>query len=73
MITTSSTVWATSWSRWLETRIVLPCSRLSRERKPRSQRMPSGSRPLAGSSRISTRGSPSSAAARASRWRIPIE
>ena len=34
----------------------------------RIQRMPSGSRPLAGSSRISTCGSPSIAAAMPSRW-----
>ena len=40
---------------------------------PRIQRMPSGSRPLAGSSRISTSGSPSSACASPSRWRMPSE
>ena len=38
-----------------------------------SHRMPSGSRPLAGSSSRSTWGSPSRAPARASRWRMPME
>ena len=71
MMTTSSTVCSTSWSRWLETRIVLP-SWLRWRRKPRSQRMPSGSRPLEGSSSTSTWGSPSRAAARPSRWRMPM-
>ena len=42
-------------------------------RKSRSQRTPSGSRPLAGSSRTSSSGSPSSAAASPSRWRMPSE
>ena len=46
-------------------------------RTPRSrsriQRMPAGSRPLAGSSRISTAGSPMSAVAMPSRWRMPSE
>ena len=51
MMTTSSTVCSTSCSMWLETRTVLPSSARWR-RKPRSQRMPSGSRPLAGSSRM---------------------
>ena len=37
------------------------------------QRMPCGSRPLAGSSSMRIRGSPSSAAASARRWRMPIE
>ena len=41
--------------------------------RPRIQRMPSGSRPLAGSSRIRTSGSPSSAWARPRRWRMPSE
>ena len=49
-----------------------PRSAKSRSR-PRIQRMPSGSRPLAGSSRISTSGSPSSACASPSRWRMPSE
>ena len=38
-------------STWLETRIVLPCE-ASERRSSRSQRMPCGSRPFAGSSRI---------------------
>ena len=40
---------------------------------PRIQWMPSGSRPLAGSSRMSSRGSASSACAIPSRWRMPSE
>ena len=47
--------------------------RRSRAAAARIQRMPSGSRPLAGSSRISTSGSPSSACASPSRWRMPSE
>ena len=39
----------------------------------RNQRMPSGSRPLDGSSSNSTLGSPSRAPARARRWRMPSE
>ena len=39
----------------------------------RIQRMPSGSMPLAGSSRISTAGSPISAVPMPSRWRMPSE
>src|SRR5512132_2567307 len=72
MITTWSTVWATSASTWLETSTVRPWSASCR-RKPRSQWTPSGSRPLAGSSRISTWGSPSRAVARPRRWRMPSE
>ena len=45
----------------------------SDRRKPRIQTMPSGSRPLTGSSNISTGGSPSSAAAMPSRCRMPSE
>ena len=66
MMTTSSTVCSTSWSMWLEMSTVLPWADRWR-RKPRSHRMPSGSRPFAGSSRMSTCGSPSIAAARPSR------
>ena len=58
--------------RWLDTNTVPP-----RSAKPlrwlRSQRMPSGSRPLDGSSSSRTCGSPSSAPARARRWRMPRE
>ena len=71
-ITTWSTVWATSASRWLDTTTVRPASAWLR-RKVRSQCTPSGSRPLAGSSRTSTDGSPSRAAARPRRWRMPSE
>ena len=70
--TTSSTLWATSDSRWLDTSTARPRAACSRS-SPRIQRMPGGSRPLVGSSRISTSGSPSSAAAIARRWRMPIE
>ena len=70
--TISSTVWATSVSRWLETSTVLPSAASDRSR-PRIQRIPSGSSPFSGSSRMSTPGSPSRAPARLSRWRMPSE
>ena len=44
-----------------------------RRNRPRIHTMPSGSSPLTGSSSISTGGSPSSAAAMPSRWRMPRE
>ena len=72
MISSWSATASTSISRWLESRTVPPRSAKSRS-SPRIQRMPSGSRPLAGSSRISTSGSPSSACASPSRWRMPSE
>ena len=72
MISSWSATASTSISRWLESSTVPPRSAKSRSR-PRIQRMPSGSRPLAGSSRISTSGSPSSACASPSRWRMPSE
>src|SRR4051794_1940030 len=72
MTTTSSTDSATSASTWLETRTAAPRAASARSR-PRSQLMPGGSSPLVGSSRISTSGSPSSAAAMARRWRMPSE
>ena len=62
MISRRSATASTSRSRWLESRTVPPRSAKSRS-TPRIQRMPSGSRPLAGSSRISTSGSPSRACA----------
>ncbi len=68
--TTSSTVCWTSLSTWLETSTVRP-SAASARRNCRSQAMPAGSSPLAGSSRISTSGSPSRAPASASRCRMP--
>ena len=61
MITTSSTVWATSASTWLETSTVPPLSANART-NCRNQWTPSGSRPFAGSSRINTSGSPSKSA-----------
>ena len=70
--TTSSTLCSTSESRWLDTSTARPRPAWARSRS-RTQRMPGGSSPLVGSSRISTSGSPSSAAAIASRWRMPIE
>ena len=73
MITTSSALCATSASWWLETSTVRPCVGVASRRKSRSQAMPSGSRPLAGSSSSSTCGSPRSAVARPSRWRMPRE
>ena len=63
MITTRSTVWATSARTWLDTS-TLPPSAANARRKSRSQRIPSGSRPFAGSSSTSSSGSPRSAAAR---------
>ena len=64
MITTWSTVWATSASRWLDTRTARPSAARRRSRS-RSQRTPAGSRPLVGSSRTRT------ADRRAGRWRAP--
>ena len=72
MTTTSWTVWAASASRWLDTSTVRP-SPARWPSRSRIQRIPSGSRPLSGSSMISTPGSPSRAAARVSRWRMPRE
>ena len=60
MIIIRSATASTSASRCEESSTVPPRSAKSRSR-PRIQRMPSGSRPLAGSSRIRTSGSPSSA------------
>src|SRR5918993_795089 len=70
MITTWSTVWATSLRTWLEIRMVRPSSARSPSR-PRSHAMPAGSSPLAGSSSSNTGGSPSRAPARPRRWRPP--
>src|SRR5215468_11227380 len=72
MTMTWPAVRATSAKRWLDTRTARP-SPASRRRKPRSQVTPAGSSPLPGSSRISTSGSPSRAAARPSRCRSPSE
>ena len=70
MTTRWSTVACTSWSRWLDRSTVPPRSAKSRS-SPRIQAMPSGSRPFAGSSRISTSGRPTSACAIPRRCRIP--
>ena len=70
--TTSSTVCAASLKTWLESRTVLPPPTRSRS-KVRTQRMPCGSSPFSGSSRTRMSGSPSSADASPSRWRMPIE
>ena len=59
-------------SRWLLTSTVLPC-RARWTSTSRIQRMPSGSRPLAGSSRMTVCGSPSSTPASPRRWRMPSE
>ncbi len=72
MITTSSTVCCTSDRTWEDTSTVRPCAASARSRS-RSQRMPSGSRPFAGSSSSRTGGSPRRVVARASRWRMPSE
>ncbi len=63
---------AVSFIRWLETSTVRP-SRASRRINSRIQMMPSGSSPFDGSSSRTTGGSPSSAAAMPSRWRMPRE
>ncbi|SCG03759.1 hypothetical protein GA0115255_118442 [Streptomyces sp. Ncost-T6T-2b] len=67
-----SAVSSISLMRWLERKTVRP-SAASDRISPRIQRMPSVSRPLTGSSRISTSGSPISAAAIPSRWPMPSE
>src|SRR5580658_4657031 len=72
-ITTSrSAVSDISLIRWLDTSTVRPSAARPR-RKWRTHRMPSGSRPLTGSSNSKTRGSPSRAPAIPSRWVIPSE
>ena len=72
MTTRWSAVSAISDIRWLETNTVRPSAARSRARV-RTQRMPSGSSPLTGSSRTTTGGSPSSATAMPSRWPMPSE
>ena len=71
-IATRSQVCWISESRWLDTNTVRP-SPASVRSSSRTLRIPAGSRPFAGSSRISSAGSLSSAAASASRWRMPSE
>ena len=70
--TRRSTVACTSARRWLDSSTVPPPAANSCSSR-RIQRMPSGSMPLAGSSRISTAGSPSSAVPMPRRWRMPSE
>src|SRR6266545_5277632 len=72
MTTRWSAVSSSSLIRWLETNTARPRAASSLA-KPLNQRMPSGSRPLTGSSNSSTGGSPSSAAAMPSRCRMPSE
>ena len=72
MTISSSAVSAISDSRWLDTSTVRPSS-ASRCMKVRIQTMPSGSRPLTGSSNSSISGSPSRAPAMPSRCDIPSE
>ena len=67
-----SAVSAISLIRCEETKTVRP-SAASDFIRLRTQRMPSGSRPLTGSSKSSTWGSPSSAAAMPRRWPMPSE
>ncbi|KRC95336.1 hypothetical protein ASE41_05980 [Streptomyces sp. Root264] len=67
-----SAVSAISLIRWDETNTVRPSAARAFIRL-RTQRMPSGSRPLTGSSKSSTWGSPSRAAAMPSRWPMPRE
>src|SRR4029079_9920619 len=72
MIETVSATCSTSSRMWLLTRTVLPCSPSDRI-VLRISRMPAGSRPLVGSSKMSISGSLSSVAAMASRCFMPRE
>ena len=72
MMMMSSASCSISDSRWLETKTVRPWPAKAR-RNSRIHLMPSGSRPLAGSSRISTFGLPIIAAAMPRRCRMPRE
>ena len=65
-------IWSTSESRWLETSTVAPSS-ASDPTSWRTSRVPCGSSPLVGSSRTSRSFGVSSAAAIASRCRMPRE
>src|SRR6478735_9007059 len=67
-----SAVSAISLMRWEETKTVRP-SAASPFRRLRTQWMPSGSRPLTGSSSITVLGSPNSACAMPRRWPMPSE
>ena len=67
-----SQVFSTSSSRWEERNTVRPSSTKARIRL-RISRMPAGSSPFIGSSRISSAGSASRQRAMPSRWRMPSE
>ena len=67
-----SAVSAISVIRWLDTNTVRP-SAASALKSVRTHTMPSGSRPLTGSSNMRIGGSPSSAAAMPRRWLMPSE
>ena len=67
-----SAVTAISFIRWLDTKMVRP-SAASCFIRFLTHRIPSGSSPLTGSSRSSTGGSPSMAAAMPTRWLMPSE
>ena len=70
MIVTLSQISSTSSMSWELSSTVSPLS-ASRLTRARMSRMPAGSRPLAGSSSTSSRGSRSRLAATPSRWRMP--
>ena len=72
MIVTWSQMSWISARMWLDTSTVTPAAASSRTRS-RISRIPAGSRPLAGSSRISSSGLLSSAEATASRCFMPSE
>ena len=67
-----SAVWAISLMRWLDRNTVRPSDAKDFIRL-RIHTIPSGSRPLMGSSNITVSGSPSRAAAIPSRWLMPSE
>ena len=69
----SSASRAISERMWLESRMVLPRSSHSTRMKSRTSAMPMGSRPLMGSSRISSSGLCITARAMASRCFMPRE
>ena len=73
MIPTVSAMASISPRMWLETITVISYSSLIRFSRSRTCLMPAGSRPLVGSSRISSLGKPSRAAARPSRCFMPRE
>ena len=73
MTTTSSTVCATSARTWLETEHRAPLGRHRRAGSRAASGCPAGRGRWPGSSRTSTRGSPSSVAASPRRWRMPSE